>query len=300
MDQLKAMRVFAVVAEAEGFAPAAKRLGMSPPAVTRAVAALEREAGTPLLKRTTRVVRLTEAGAALLADCRRILADVDEALTAAAGVQIEPRGALSVTAPAMFGRLHVAPIVLEFLDRHPETAVRTLLVDRVVDLLEEGIDTAVRIAHLPDSSLRAVRVGSVRRVVCAAPEYLARSGVPRRPGDLAAMETVYFGGAAQWRFKDANGRVRAVKPPSRLTVNTAELAVAAAVAGRGLARLFSYQVAAELAAGRLELVLEDWEPEPFPVHLVHAEGRRVSARLRAFIDLAVERLRALPALSQPG
>jgi DNA-binding transcriptional LysR family regulator len=288
------MEAFIAVAEEEGFAPAAKRLGMSPPAVTRAIVALEEHLGARLFRRTTRVVRLTEAGARFLADCRRILAELAEAEASAAGAHTEPRGQIAVTAPAMFGRLFVAPIAIDFLARHPQAAVRSLFLDRVADLIEEGLDVAVRIAHLPDSSLTAIRVGTMRHVVCAAPSYLAEKGVPTEPSDLMRVEAIDFSYSTpqrQWAFP-FGGRSRIVRPPARLFVNSAEVAVAAAVAGRGIARLLSYQVEQEVRAGRLQIVLADYEPEPIPVHVVHVEGRRASAGVRAFVDLAVERLRA--------
>jgi DNA-binding transcriptional LysR family regulator len=298
MDRLDEMRVFLAVADAGGFAMAARRLGISPPAATRAVASLEERIGARLLHRTTRIVRRTEAGDRFLADCRRILGEIDDAEAAAAGSHAEPRGRIAVTAPASFGRLHVAPVVLAFLIRHPEVAARLMLVDRVVDLIEEGLDVAVRIAHLADSSLSASRVGAVRRIVCASPTYLAARGVPRRPADLVRFEAIAFsqaGALPGWSFA-AGARTEMVNPPTPLIVNSAEVAVAAAVAGQGLTRVLSYQAAAELQAGRLEIVLAEFEPPPIPVHVVHAEGRRAAARVRAFVDFAVERLRADPAL----
>jgi DNA-binding transcriptional LysR family regulator len=298
MDRLEAMRIFAAVAEAESFAAAARRLRLSAPAATRAVAALEERLGTRLLNRTTRIVRVTEAGARYLADCKRILAEVDEAESSAAGAHAEPRGELSVTAPVMFGRLHVAPVLFAFLDRHPGVVGRALLLDRVVDIIEEGIDVAVRIAHLADSSLTAVRVGAVRRVVCAAPGYLARRGAPATPADIAAHDVIAFAQTAareEWTF-GAGAQTATVSPPVRLVANTADVALAAAIAERGLTRVLSYQAAADIAAGRLAAVLAEFEPPPIPVHLVHAAGRRVSAKVRAFIDFAAERLRAEPAL----
>lgn len=293
MDRLETMRVFVAVAEAAGFAPAARRLGLSPPAVTRAVSALEDRVGARLFERTTRTVRLTEAGTRFLADCKRILGEIDEAEASAAGAHAEPRGTLSLTASVMFGRMHVAPVVLDFLARYPQVAVRTLFVDRVVDLVDEGIDVAVRIAHLPDSSLTAVRIGEVRRVVCASPDYLARRGTPRTPADLAGHDAIGFAPTApeEWLFA-VNDRTIAVRPPTRLTVNTAEIAIAAAEAGRGLARVLSYMIEPELRAGRLKLVLPEFELPPVPVHLVYPAGRRASARVRAFVDFAAERLRA--------
>ncbi|WP_437731951.1 LysR family transcriptional regulator [Sorangium sp. So ce1335] len=294
MDRLDTMRVFVAVAEEEGFAPAARRLSMSPPAVTRAVSALEERIGTRLLHRTTRIVRLTEAGARFLADCKRILGEIEEAEASAAGSHAELRGQIGVTAPVMFGRMFVAPAVFDFLARHPQVSARTLLVDRVVDMLDEGLDVAVRIAHLPDSSLSAIRVGSVRQVVCASPDYLAARGAPETPADLGRLDTIAFSQAAspaEWSFP-SGARVEKVLPSSQLFVNTADVAIAAAVAGRGLARVLSYQAGPELRAGRLRIVLAAFEPPPVPIHVVHPEGRRAAARVRAFVDFLVERLRS--------
>ncbi len=290
------MRVFVAVAEAGGFASAARSLRASPPAVTRAVAALEDRIGARLLHRTTRTVRLTEAGARFLADARRILAELDEAEATAAGAHAEPRGQLAVTAPLLFGKMHVAPVVLDFLARHPAVSARTLFVDRVVDLMDEGIDVAVRIAVLPDSTLSAIRVGHVRRVVCAAPGYLARNGVPAVPRDLERFDCIGFqSGAAPapWVFPAASGDgSETVRPPMRLLVNNADVAVEAAIAGRGITRVLSYQAAEAVRDGRLAVLLADREPPPVPVQLVHLEGRRAAARVRAFVDFATERLRA--------
>jgi DNA-binding transcriptional LysR family regulator len=287
------MQVFATVASTGGFAAAARRLGTSPPAVTRTIAALEKRLGTRLLHRTTRVVRLTDAGERFLADCRRLLAEIDDAEAAAAGVHAELRGALAVTAPAMFGRLHVAPVVLEFLRRHPLVEIRTLFVDRIVNLLDEGLDVAVRIAPLPDSSLTATRVGSVRRMVCAAPSYLAAHGTPVEPAELTKHDVVSLTGLTPspgWTFAAGDGRVTVPVTP-RLSTNLPDVALDAARAGHGLTMLLSYQVAADLEAGRLVAVLVEWEPPPLPIHVVHGAGRRPSARVRAFVDHAVAALR---------
>jgi DNA-binding transcriptional LysR family regulator len=297
MDRLETMRVFVAVAEERGFAPAARRLSMSPPAVTRAVAALERRVGTRLLHRTTRVVRLTEAGARYFLDCKRILEDIDSAENAAAQNQTEPRGELVVTAPLVFGRMFVAPLVLEFLARHPLVSARTLLVDHVVDLVEDGIDVAVRIAHLPSSSLTARKVGSVRRVVCAAPSYLAGRGRPQTPADLASHDSIVFAAGApsalkEWQFGGARSRsVQNVPLRSRLTVNTADAAIAAAVAGTGLTRVLSYQIGPHVEAGSLEIVLEKYEPAAIPVSVAFPAGRRSAAKVREFVAFAAGRLK---------
>lgn len=295
MDRLDGMRVFVAVAEAGGFAAAARSLRLSPPAVTRAVAALEERIGARLLHRTTRTVRLTDAGARFLADAKRILAELDEAEATAAGAHAEPRGQMAVTAPLLFGRMHVAPVVLDFLGRYPAVSARTLFVDRVVDLMDEGIDVAVRIAVLPDSTLSAVRVGEVRRVTCAAPGYLARQGTPQVPRDLEALDCIGFQTAATpapWVFPARSGEgSETVRPPMRLLVSNADVAVQAAIAGHGVTRVLSYQAADAVHDGRLVVLLADHEPPPIPVHLVHLEGRRAAARVRAFVDFAAARLR---------
>lgn len=299
MDRFEAMRVFIAVAEAEGFAPAARRLHLSPPAVTRAVAALEQRIGSRLLQRSTRQVRLTEAGARFLADARHILAELDEAEASAAGAHAVPSGQLGVTAPVLFGRAYVAPVLFNFLAAQPAVTARSMFVDRVVDLMDEGFDVAVRIAHLPDSSLSALRVGSVRHVVCAAPAFLERHGRPRQPADLETMPAISFSpdlGPADWAFGAGDARVR-VKPRTAIEVNVGDVAIAAAVAGHGVVRLLSYQVADALRLGRLVRVLEAHEPPPVPIQIVHRDGRQASAKVRAFVDFAAKLLRQNPAVN---
>jgi DNA-binding transcriptional LysR family regulator len=301
VDRLDAMRAFAAVAEAQGFAAAARRLALSPPAVTRAIASLEERLGARLLHRTTRVVRLTEAGVRFLGECKRILGEIDEAEAAVAGIQTELRGELAVTASAAFGRAYVAPLVLEFLGLHPRLSARTLYVDRVVELTEEGFDVAVRIAHLPDSSLTAIPAGSVRRVVCASPAYLSAHGKPRSPEDLARFDTIGFSPgltAEAWLFGSGSGKLRSVTPSPRLLVNTAEVAIAAAVEGWGLTRVLSYMVEPEVRAGRLKIVLAGFEPAPIPISLVYREGRKAATKVRAFVDFTAARLR--PRARLPG
>jgi DNA-binding transcriptional LysR family regulator len=294
MDRLDMMRVFVSVADATGFAAAARKLGVSAPAATRAVAALEQRLGTPLLHRTTRMVRLTDTGRRYLLDCRRILGEVEEAEASAAGSHGAAAGPLGITAPAMFGRLFVAPILLDYARRHPAVTPRLFLADRLVDLIDEGYDVAVRIAHLQDSALTAIRVGQMRRVVCASPAYLKAHGEPRTPDALATLDAIAFapiGPAREWSFQ-AGARVRTIRPEVRFVANTAEVAVAAAVAGQGLTSVLMYQAAPDVKAGRLKIVLADFELPPVPVQVVHREGRRANARVRGFVDLAVERLRA--------
>ena len=299
MDRFHLMSVFVAVAEEEGFAAAARRLVMSPPAVTRAVAALEERLGVKLLNRTTRYVRTTEAGRRYLDDARRILAEVDEADEAAAGINAEPRGHLAVTAPVMFGRMFVMPGIVEYLERYPGTEVSAEFLDRIVNLLEEGQDVGVRIGELPDSSMRALRVGSVRLVLCASPKYLERHGEPKVPHDLLAHSIIASNagsGGFDWRIEMMSG-IRGVHIKPRLTVTSNDAAVEAAIQGFGITRLLSYQVASPLASGELMTVLKAYEPAPMPIHIVHREGRYATAKIRAFVDLMAERLRADPALN---
>jgi DNA-binding transcriptional LysR family regulator len=290
MDRLQSMQVFVAVADTQGFAPAARKLHISPPAVTRAIASLEERLGVMLFHRTTRQVRLTEAGERFLADCRRILAELHEAEEAAAGAHQIPRGKLSITSSMRFGSVYILPLLVEFLAKYPAVSVRTFFVDRVVNLLDEGLDVAVRIGELPDSSLTAIRVGSVRRVICAAPEYLQRNGIPQIPQDILRHDTVLFDALAAnpaWAFSGPEGDIT-LPFTTRLQVNIAD----AAVAGCGLTRVLSYQIAPEIQTGRLKIVLADYETTPMPVHVVYQEGRKAAARVRAFVDFAVARLRA--------
>jgi len=298
LDRLQLMQAFVAVADTGGFAPASRKLAMSPPAVTRAIAALEQRVGIPLLHRTTRRVRLTEAGARFLEDCRRILAEVDEAEQSAAGAHCEPRGRIAVTASMRFGYMYVAPLLLDFLERYPKVSAQTVFVDRIVNLLEEGLDVAIRIGELPDSSLTAVRVGSVRRVICAAPDYLSMRGTPKMPQDIHSHDIVLFSGLSPkmgWSFRCPEGKVTLSLSP-RLIANTADVAIRAAVSGRGLTGVLSYMIAPELNAGQLKIVLADHETAPLPIHVVYQEGRKAATRVRAFVDFMVERLRADPAI----
>ena len=293
------MTAFVAVAEEAGFAAAARRLNMSAASVTRAVSALEGRLGARLLHRTTRTVALSEAGERYLADCRRILAEIEEADGHAAGAYAAPRGVVSVTASVLFGRMLVAPALLDLLDRYPEISVRTFYVDRVVHLLEEGIDVAVRIADLPDSSLAAVRVGQVRRVLCASPDYLAQHGRPVALSDLnnhRLIDFVNLTPGGEWTFVK-NGKSQGFRPRARLMVNNADPAIAAAVAGRGITRVLSYMIAPQLANRDLELVLDDIAPPAVPIHVVHKEAGQTSARVRAVVDHLVDRLRLNPSIA---
>ena len=293
MARLEAMRVFVKVAETSNFAKAARQLFMSPPAVSRAVGYLEDQIGTSLFMRTTRSVKLTEAGQRYLEDCRRILADVAEAEAAAAGLYARPTGTLNVTASVLFGQKFLVPILTDFLDENPEVTVVATFVDRVVHIVDEGIDVAVRIGHLPDSSQSAIKVGAVRRIVCGSPQYFAANGVPKSPADLANHKIITSTSAFashEWRFGGAQKQSINVSP--RLNFSTFEAAIQATLQGWGLSRPLSYQVGPHLMSGELQTVLSEFEEEPLPIHIVRPAGRRPSAKVRAFIDMAVDRLRA--------
>ncbi len=298
MDRFHLMAVYVAVAEEESFAGGARRLGMSPPAVTRAIAALEKRLGVSLLTRTTRFVRATDAGQRYLEHARRILAEADEADEAVAGVNSAPRGQLAVTAPVLFGRMFVMPSIVDYLRHFPDMSISAVFLDRVVNLLEEGMDVGVRIGELPDSSMRAVTVGHVRRVVCAAPDYLKKHGVPRTPSELSKHTVIAaspVSPSVDWKFADGK-KTTSVKLTPRLTVTNNEAAIVAAAQGFGLTRLLSYQVAAFLASGQLKAVLGDYEPPRLPIHVLHSEGRQASAKVRTFVDMLVERLRGDKAL----
>lgn len=294
MDRIEQMAAFVAVAEAGSFVAAARRLGRSPAGLTRAVAALEDRLGTRLFTRTTRVVALTDAGRRHLEPCRAVLRSVAALESSAAAERHEALGVVVVTAPVVFGRLHVLPVVADFLQRHPSVSVRMALADEVVSLVDAGIDVGVRIAHLRDSTLRAVRVGSVRRALYASPAYLAAHGEPATPADLARHVCLAFAGPgegpARWSFGRGAAR-RAVAIAPRLTVNLAEPAIDAAVAGLGITRVLSYMVDHLVRAGALRVVLPSCEPPPIPVHVVYPAGRHLPLRTRLFVDLAVATLR---------
>lgn len=293
MDRFHAMRVLVRIADSGSFAEAARQLNMSPPAASRAVVALEDLIGARLLTRTTRSVKLTEVGARYVEDCREILASIEEAEAAASGSFARPTGSLTVTASVLFGQIYILPIMTEFLDLHPQVTGRLLFLDRVTNLVDEGIDVAIRIGHLPDSSYSAIRVGSVRRVICGSPDYFERVGVPAKPSDLTEHRIIAASSAwssLDWRFGQATKETVRVSPS--LYSNSNQSAIDATCAGWGLTRVLSYQVAPDLESGALQTVLEEFEEESLPVHVVHPEGRNASAKVRAFVDLAVERLRA--------
>jgi len=290
MDRLDAMKVFLAVAEAGSLSAAGRRLGMPLATVSRKLAELEDHLGARLLNRSTRRLEITDAGRGYEQACRRILDEVAEAESAAAGAYDTPRGELAVTAPIVFGRLHVLPVLTEFLRAHAEIDVRLALGDRVAHLIDEHVDVAVRIGALPDSRLNAMPLGQLRSVVCASPAWLKAHGTPRTPADLAAHRCITFEATfpGPWRFSD--GAEFTPERP-RLVVNTAEAAIDAAAAGLGVTRVLSYQADAALRDKRLRLLLRAFEPAPVPVHLVWDGQQRVTSRLRTFLDFAAPRLR---------
>jgi DNA-binding transcriptional LysR family regulator len=294
-DRLDSIAIFVAVAEQASFAEAARRLNRTPAAVTRAVAALEEQLRTRLLNRTTRSVSLTDEGARYLEAGRRVLAAYGELERLEGAPQAEPHGTLHVTAPTMFGRLHVLPSIVSFLGRFPLIDVQTLLLDRVVSLVDEGLDVGIRLGALPDSSLRAVRAGEVVRGVYASPDYLARRGTPQTPQDLMAHATISSVAVTpapdRWSFDGPSGAGGvAVRP--RLVVNSNEAAAAAAAAGLGLTYIVSYQAAAHVTGGTLQRVLADYSPPPIPIHVVHVPGRFLPRKVRLFIDHVTADLRA--------
>ena len=294
MDRLAALRVFVAIAEAGSLSAAGRKLGMPLSTVSRHLKALEDELGTRLITRTTRRLALTESGRGYAATCREVLDELDDAGRRLAGEQAEPRGELALTAPVVFGRLHVLPIVTAFLNAFPHVAARMLLVDRVVDLVEEGIDIGVRIGTLPDSTLRATRVGAIRLIVCASPAYLARYGAPATPAELAGHQCISFNNFThpeRWVFGEGDKRELRVTVSPRLVVNAADAAIDAAKAGLGIVRVLSYQAEASLADGSLRRVLEAYEPEAMPVSLIHREDRLPQSKVQSFIAFAAPRLR---------
>lgn len=299
MDRFHSIQVFVKVADSHGFAAAARELNMSPPAVTRAISALEDHLGTRLFVRTTRSVRLTESGQRFLEDGRRILLDLEEAEEAAIGTHAAPRGELRITAPALFGRMFVTPILGEFLDRYPQVSATTLYLDRIVNLMDEGLDIAIRIGNLPDSSLIAVRCGTVRMVTFASPDYIEKHGLPQHPEDLAGhklIQPMALAASGEWTFLE-DGKPYSVRIDPRVKMNTNDAVIEMALNGWGISRLLSYQVAPLIADGRLENILQIYELPPMPIHVVHQEGRMVSAKIRAFVDFMAERLRTDASLS---
>lgn len=294
MDRLNAMTVFRAVVETGSLSGAGRKLGMPLATVSRKVSELEAHLNARLLHRSTRKLALTDAGETYLAACKRILDDVNEAERSAAGEYSAPRGGLVITAPIVFGRLHVLPVTTEFLKAYPDVDVRLVLGDRVLSLLDEHVDMALRIGELPDSSLVASRLGTTRQVVSGSPDYLDKRGRPQQLAELSQHDIVTFDGLmAQdaWKFRVGSGEVT-VPVHSRLTVNTADAAVAAAIAGTGLTRTLCYQVTGHVRSKSLERVLPQFEPAPWPVSLVHVRQGRLPLKVRAFLDYAGPRLKA--------
>jgi DNA-binding transcriptional LysR family regulator len=290
MDRIDAMQAFVLVADLKGFAPAARKLGLSASGVTRLIAALEDRVGARLLQRTTRSVMLTDVGTRYLERIRRILADVEEAEQSAQSERIQPSGRLVVSAPIGFGRMHVTPLISTYLERYPEVAGELRLSDRIINLVEDGVDCAVRIGHLADSSLVARAVGDMRRIVVASNDYLARRGEPQTPAAIASHDTIQFGATSavpEWRFVEGGADVRVACTP-RFTTNSADAAIWHAEQGGGLTRVLAYQAAEAIGKGRLKIVLGDFEQPPLPIHIVYPTSRLLSAKVRTFIDLVTE------------
>ncbi len=296
MGKLRSMEIFVRIVEAGSMTAAADVLETSLTSVVRSLATLEGALGTRLLNRTTRRIALTDEGREYFERCRRVLAEVEEAESALSARQMTPTGRLAITAPVMFGRLHVGPVVTDFLTAYPAVHVELMLFDRVVDLLDEGMDAAIRIGHLRDSSLVAVSLGTTRRVICASPDYLRREGTPDRPADLVRHRCLQFLGVvpgSEWEFSDGGSDRKANRVPikSVMTTNQIDIALDACVKGLGCGAFLDYQVRALLAAGSLHRVLHAFEPAPIPVHVVYPHSRLLSSRVRSFVDWAVPRLR---------
>jgi DNA-binding transcriptional LysR family regulator len=288
MDRFDAMQAFVTVADLKGFAPAARKLRLSPSAVTRLISALENRLGARLLQRTTRSVALTDAGARYLERVKRILADVEEAEIGVEGERTRPSGRLVISAPVGFGRLHVSAVMNAYLKRYRDVSAELRLEDRLINLVEEGVDLAVRIGHLADSSLVARHVGDMRRIVVASPGYLKSRGEPKKPQDIALHDTIQFGASSvEWRFAESGNESRLDYAP-RLITNSADAAIQYAEAGGGLARVLAYQAADAIKRGRLKVVLAKFEPSPVPIHIVYPTSRLLSAKVRTFVDLVVE------------
>jgi DNA-binding transcriptional LysR family regulator len=293
MDRLESMALFAAAVDAGSLSAAARKLGVPLSTVSRKVSELEDHLRTQLLNRTSRKLALTDAGRNYLASCRSILEQIEAAEQSATGEYSAPKGNLIVTAPVVFGRLHVLPIVIEFLKAYPAIDVRLVLADGVINLYEDHMDAAIRIGALPDSSLVAIRLGAIDRVVCASPVYLSERGTPRSPADLSRHDCITFEGlssAREWSFDHGKAKIR-VRLRSRLVVNTAEAAVDAALAGLGITRLLSYQIAAAEAARKLTRLLHEFESVPTPIHLVHAGHSLLPLKLRTFLDYCAPRLK---------
>jgi DNA-binding transcriptional LysR family regulator len=294
MDRLGAMAILVASVEQGSLSAAGRKLGVPLPTVSRKVSELEAHLKTRLLVRSTRKLALTEAGITYVAACKRILEDIGEAETQASGEYTVPRGELTLTAPIVFGRLHVLPVVNDFIARFGEINVRMTLSDRNINLVDDQIDMAVRIGDLPDSSLLATRVGTIRRIVCGSPEYFSAHGTPKTPDDLNDHQCVTFSamaGGISWAFKSPGRRVKLMTPLCRLNINTAETAIDSVIAGVGVTNVLSYQVASAVSERKLQIVLKDFEPPPIPVHLVHAHQQLLPLKMRRFLEFAGPRIR---------
>lgn len=294
MDRLESMSILVAAVEEGSLSAAARKLGVPLATVSRKVSNLEGRLKTRLLIRSNRRLDLTDAGQAYFASCKRILEEIGEAEKTASGEYSAPRGDLVVSAPVVFGRIHLLPITIKFLEAYPDVNVRLALSDRVVNLFEDHVDVALRISALPDSSLFASRIGTIRRVVCASPSYFANSGIPSHPGDLSSHSCVTFEGQSNtttWIFGTPKEQIL-VPIRSRFITNTAEASIDAARLGAGITRVLSYQVGDAVRAGEIKVVLQEYEPPPIPVSLVHAGGGLLALKLRAFLDYVVPRLRA--------
>ena len=294
MDRLEAMSLVIAVSEAGSFSAASRKLAIPVATVSRNVSELETRLKAELFRRSSRGMALTDAGRSYIDACKRIVEQVDDAEKELSGEYRNPKGDLTVTAPWGLGHTHLLPLTIEFLQDHPDIALRLVLTDRIVNVVEENIDVAIRIGALPDSSMMALRVGSIRMVVCASPAYLAARGRPETPDDLRDHDCITIDDVAPpatWKF--ASGKRSIVAPiRTRLTVNTSEAAVLAAIAGAGLARVMSYKMDAAKRAGTLAVVLETFEPEPLPAHLVYAQRKIAPLKLRAFLNWITPRLKA--------
>ncbi len=296
MDKLDAMRVFVEVTEAKSFVAASRKLDISAPAVTRSIAQFEKTLGVRLFNRSTRHVRLTDSGSRFYEDAKRILEDVEQSVAAISGSYAEPKGVLSITAPVLFGQIHVTPVLTEYLQQNSSVSVKAVFYDRISNLLDEGLDIAIRIGQLKDSSIYAIPVGKVHRVLCASPLYLEKFGIPSHPSELANHQIIQAATvepSTTWQFKSATGKA-SIKVTPRLQCSQNGAAIEAAKQGLGITRLMSYQIGEELKNGSLIRLLASYQPEPLPVSIVHLEGRQAHAKIRSFIDLAVTRLRNNP------
>ena len=294
MDRLESMKTLVAAVEAGSFSAASRKLGMPLATVSRKVSEIEAHLKTQLIVRSSRRLMLTDAGRLYVESCKNILEQIGEAERAASGEYSEPRGDLTITAPIVFGRLHVLPIIADFIRAFPDVDVRLTQADRVVNLLEEHVDVAIRIGELPDSSMMAAKIGSIRRVVCGSPSYFVKKGMPKAPADLQAHDSITFAGLASpetWTFRKGKSEV-SVPVRSRLVVNTAEAAIDAATSGIGLTRVLCYQIASACRSGALAIILEEFEPAPWPVSMVYAGQARLPLKLRVFVDFATPRLKA--------